>query len=220
LTVAQAENVLQRDGLELGVQTPEVSDLPVDTIIGQQPTPGEQLEQGQAVNVTISAGKEKSIVPPLVGLTSLADVETALADAKLQLGSVIEVDSAQPRGYVLRQNPAEGSSVDVGTSVNVEVSNGRSQVPSVVGETEGSARGILSSAGFEVAVIYQQSATVVSGTVLAQAPSAGTTAEKGTTVTLTVAIPVPEPTPTPTPTPTPEPTPTPTPTPEPTPDPT
>lgn len=81
LTIVQAENVLDREGLVLGVQTPEVSDLPVDTVIGQQPTPGEQLEEGQAVNITVSAGFEKTTVPPLTGLTSVADVETEIGRA-------------------------------------------------------------------------------------------------------------------------------------------
>lgn len=220
LTIAQAESVLDREGLVLGVQTPEVSELPVDTVIGQQPIPGEQLEQGQAVNITISAGAEKTVVPPLVGLTSTVDVETALADAKLQLGAVTPVDSSQPAGYVLSQNPPEGSSVDVGTIVNVEVSNGLQQVPSVVGQDEATARGILSAAGFDLSVIYEESPTVVPGTVLAQSPTAGTSADKGTIVTLTVAVSPPEPTPTPTPTPEPTPTPTPEPTPTPTPEPT
>ncbi|MEK9736469.1 MAG: Stk1 family PASTA domain-containing Ser/Thr kinase, partial [Candidatus Nanopelagicales bacterium] len=60
LTIKQATSVLDRAGLVLGSQTPEVSQKPVDTIIGQQPIAGEQLEEGQAVNVTVSAGKEKT----------------------------------------------------------------------------------------------------------------------------------------------------------------
>ena len=214
LTIKQAESVLQRNGLVLGSQTPEVSEKPVDTIIGQQPTPGEQLEQGQAVNITVSAGKEKTTVPPLVGLTSVADAETALGDAKLVLGNVTEQDGTQPKGYVLSQNPAEGQSVDVGTKVDIVVSSGKMAVPSVVGQPEEVARAALSAAGLGVNVVYQESNTVPQGVVLEQDPAAGSTAEKGAVVTLIVAI---EPEPTPTPTPTPEPTTAaPTPTPEPT----
>ena len=212
LTVAQAESVLERQGLVLGSQTPEVSGKPVDTIIGQQPTPGEQIEEGQAVNVTISAGKEKTTVPPLTGLTSVQDAETALADAKLVLGKVTEQDAAQPAGYVLAQSPLEGSSVDVGSKVDIVISTGRQPVPSVVGQTEEVARGALSSAGFQVNVVYEESATVPQGVVLEQDPPAGTTGDKGMVVTIVVAIAPPSPTPTPTPTPEP---PTPTPTPDP-----
>ena len=219
LTVAQAESVLERQGLVLGSQTPEVSEKPVDTIIGQQPTPGEQLEEGQAVNVTISAGKEKTTVPPLVGLTSVADAETALADAQLQLGRVTEQDGAQPAGYVLSQNPAEGTAADIGSKVDIVISTGRQVVPSVVGQTEQVARGALSNAGFQIKVNYKESETVRQGVVLEQDPAAGTTADKGTLVTIVVAIAKPTPSPTPTPDPTPTPTPTPPP-PDPTPTPT
>jgi len=205
LSVAQAQSVLERQGLVLGSQTPEVSGKPVDTIIGQQPTPGEQLEEGQAVNVTISAGKEKTTVPPLVGLTSVEDAETALADAKLALGKVTEQDAAQPAGYVLSQSPLEGSAVDVGSKIDIVVSTGRQAVPSVVGQTEEVARGALSAAGFQANVVYQESETVPQGVVLEQDPPAGTNAEKGAVVTLVVAIAPPSPSPTPEPTPTPEP---------------
>jgi len=198
LTVKQATSVLERTGLVLGSQTPEVSEKPVDTIIGQQPIAGEQLEEGQAVNVTISAGKEKTVVPPLTGLTSVADAETALADAKLVLGSVTEQDALEPAGYVLSSDPPEGSSVDVGSKINLIVSSGRQVVPSVVGQPEENARAALSNAGFDVYVVYQESSTVPQGVVLEQDPSAGTPAEKGTVVTIVVAV-APEPTPPPTP---------------------
>ena len=97
LTIKQAQSMLATSGLVLGSQTPEVSDKPADTITGQQPTAGEQLEKGQAVNVTVSAGKEKTTVPPLVGLTSRQDALTALSDAKLVLGRVTEQDGDQDR---------------------------------------------------------------------------------------------------------------------------
>lgn len=209
LTVEQATETLTQFELQLGAITPEVSDRPDGTIIAQQPAAGEMLEQGQAVNVTISAGREQAVVPQLLALPSIEAVRIALADANLQLGSITERNSNQPAGYVLGQDPPEGTLLDVGSSVDIEVSSGLSPVPSVVGVPEAQARSDLAQAGFEVQVVEQETATAAPGVVLAQSPQAGTELSRGSLVTITVSVAAPPP-PTPEPTFTPEPTPEPT----------
>lgn len=220
LTVEQAEETLQQFELELGAITPEVSDRPTGTIIAQQPSSGEMLEQGQAVNITISAGREQAVVPQLIALPSIEAVRIALADAGLQLGSITERNSNQPLGYVLGQEPPEGTLVDSGSSIDIEVSSGLSPVPNVVGAREAQARSDLAQAGFEVQVVEQETATVAGGVVLAQSPQAGVELARGSLVTITVSVSAPPPPPpTPEPTLTPEPTPDPTFEPEPPPEP-
>ena len=199
LTIEQATGALSDVDLRLGAQTPEVSDRPDGTIIAQQPAAGEQLETGQAVNVTVSSGVEQVVVPALVGLTSLDAVRTALEDANLTLGEVVQVDSDQPAGYVLSSDPAEGTSVDTGAPVGVTVSSGLVAVPKVKGSYEAQARADLAAAGFEVKVTYQEDNVTPAGMVLAQSPKAGTSAQRGAVVTITVAVrsgPAPEPSPT------------------------
>ena len=115
------------------------------------------------------------------------------------LGKVTEVDSDQPKGAITAQNPPAQSQVDAGSLVDVSVSNGKAKVPTVVGASEAQARSELINAGFEVNVTAQEDGTVPAGQVLAQSPKAGTSAVKGTLVTITVAKAPPAPTPTPTP---------------------
>lgn len=217
LTIEEAVDRLAELDLRLGAQTPEISDREPGTIIAQQPAPGESIETGQAVNVTISTGREQATVPQLLGLTSLEAVRTALGDANLQLGEVTEEDSNQPAGYVLAQDPAEGSQVPAGSSVAVVVSSGLVQVPDVTGASQAQALSDLTRAGFEVQVVEQQSEGDPPGTVLAQSPRPGTSLERGAVVTITVALapPAPEPEPEPEPVPEPEPEPVPVPEPEP-----
>lgn len=216
LTIEQASETLAEYELRIGAQTPEISERPEGTIIAQQPAAGEGIEQGQAVNVTVSTGREQSTVPQLVGLTSLDDVRIALSDFGLVLGAITEADSNQPGGYVLEQNPGEGTQVAAGSAVDIVVSSGLVEVPDVTGLTEAQARSDLAQAGFEVQVVEQESSISSPGQVLAQSPQPGTQLARGSLVTITVAIAAAEPTPTPTPTPTPEPTPTEVPVPEPT----
>jgi len=210
LTIEQAAETLAEYELRIGAQTPEISERPEGTIIAQQPAAGEGIEQGQAVNVTVSTGREQSTVPQLVGLTTLDDVRVALSDFGLVLGAITESDSNQPGGYVLEQNPGEGTQVAAGSSVDIVVSSGLVEVPNVTGATEAQARSDLAQAGFEVQVVEQESSISSPGQVLAQSPQPGTQLARGSLVTITVAIAAPVPTPIPTPTPTDVPVPAPT----------
>ena len=201
LTLEEATSSLAEFELRLGAQTPEISDRQPGTIIAQQPAPGESIEQGQAVNVTISTGREQATVPQLIGLTSLDAVRTALSDANLQLGDITEEDSNQPAGYVLAQEPAEGAQLAAGSAVGVVVSSGLIEVPDVRDVTVAQALSDLAQAGFEVQQVEQESTLEPAGIVLAQSPQPGTSLERGSVVTITISL-APEPTETPTPTPT------------------
>jgi beta-lactam-binding protein with PASTA domain/tRNA A-37 threonylcarbamoyl transferase component Bud32 len=201
LTLEEATAQLAEFELRLGAQTPEISEREPGTIIAQQPAAGESIEMGQAVNVTISTGREQATVPQLLGLTSLDAVRTALDDANLQLGEVTEEDSNQPAGYVLAQDPAEGAQLAAGSAVAVVVSSGLVEIPDVTGVSVAQARSDIAQAGFDIQVIEQESGLENPGIVLAQSPQPGTSLERGSVVTITVSI-APEPTAEPTPEPT------------------
>ena len=197
-TVEEATTALTTVGLILGQQTPQADDnAPKGTIIGQDPVSGEQMEAGQAVNVTISAGKDQTSVPDLIDLASAEDARLALVDARLVLGKVTPKDSDKPEGTIIAQDPKANTAVDIGTLVSITVSSGKVPVPNVVGSTATQAKNDLMNAGFKVEVVEQENGAVAVGTVLAQTPKADTVTLKGTTVTITVSkLPIVAPTPT------------------------
>jgi serine/threonine-protein kinase len=199
LTVEQAAGSLEEFGLRLGAQTPEVSERPEGRIIAQQPAAGETLEQGQAVNVTISSGLERATVPQLIGLTSIDAVRTALEDAGLELGNIRKVDSPQPAEYVLAQDPPEGIQVTAGSRVAITISTGLLSVPDLVGASEAQAKTDLVQLGFVPEVLYQESMDATAGTVIAQSPQPGAGLDRGATVVITVSTAPPPPTPEPEP---------------------
>jgi len=195
LTVSQAQIELEKAGLALGDQTVQPSeDRPKDTIISQDPPRGELIPKGTAVSVVVSGGKDQTTVPQLVGLTTTDAARQALVDAGLQLGTVTPVNSDQPQGVVVSQSVPFQETVDAGTIVDIEVSNGKAKVPNVVGLSEAQARSDLANAGFDVNVVQQESDAASPGTVLAQSPKGGTTAVRGSLVTITVAKAPPPPT--------------------------
>jgi serine/threonine-protein kinase len=217
LTVEEATLALTEAGLLVGTQTPQADDnAPKGTIIGQDPAAGELIELGQAVNLIVSAGKDQTGVPDLVGLTSSEDARLALTEARLVLGKVTPEDSDKPEGTVIEQDPPANTSVDIGTLVSITVSSGKVPVPNVVGATQTDAKNTLLNAGFLVEVVFEDNGAVAENTVIAQNPIADTVALKGTTVVIKVSrlpiviAPTPTQAPAPPPTPTPSPTPTPT----------
>jgi serine/threonine-protein kinase len=217
-TVDEATTSLTNVGLILGEETPQAdNNVPKGTIIGQDPAAGELLEVGQAVNIIVSAGKDQTSVPSLVGLTSKDAAKSALEAAQLVLGRVTPEESDKPEGTVLEQDIEANTKVDIGTLVSITISNGKTPIPNVVGKSEKAAKNALLNAGFKVDVITVEDGSVAEGTVIDQTPAAKELAVEGTIITITVAktpapiecddgstVPWDEKCPEPTPTPTPE----------------
>ncbi|CAB4332174.1 unannotated protein [freshwater metagenome] len=188
-TISEAQKLLTDSNLALGTQTPRAdNNAPKGTIIQQDPVAGEGLEENQAVNVVVSNGKEQTTVPDLIDLANKSDADLALKDAQLILGKVTVEDSDKTEGTVLKQSIEPNSSVDVGSRVDIVISSGKIVVPNVTGKTKTQAKNDLINAGFKVDVITEETSKAAVGTVLAQTPSSGELAVKGTTITITVAV--------------------------------
>ena len=62
-----------------------------------------------------------------------------------------------------------------------------SEVPNVIGKSEGSAQTTLDNAGFRVSTEYQSSDSVKQGNVISQTPDGGSSLEPGKTVHLVIS---------------------------------
>ena len=124
------------------------------------------------------------------GVTDLLeeDAVNALEQANLT-PRIVRVFSQEPVGVVIAQNPTAGTEVLTGTQVRLNVSKGVEEVdtPSVVGQPVEQAQQALTDAGFKVQVTEQPSDDVPEGQVVAQAPLAGVSVAKGSTVRLVVS---------------------------------
>jgi serine/threonine-protein kinase len=91
---------------------------------------------------------------------------------------------------LLEHGPAPGSKVEKGVSVTLTVSSGPSDVVvrDVTGLDAATARAQLADAGFDVSVVDQPTSDPdQDGVVVDQSPESGSSATKGSTVTITVA---------------------------------
>ena len=178
---------IEEAGLEAEVEEQPSTEVEEGIVIEQSPKEGTQVTKGSTVTITVSSGPREVEVPELVGLT-YEEALDALNEVNLEPRRV-EVFSQKPPGQVVNQDPKQGEQVDEGTEVEVRVSKGVRQVevPSVLGQSESSARTELEDAGFEVAVTQAPSDDTDEGLVSSQSPSAGTEAGQGSTVSITIS---------------------------------
>jgi serine/threonine-protein kinase len=122
-TPAQAKSVLLGAGLRLGTQNRDYNgDVAEGVIYFQNPSGGENVEPGTAVDVTVSRGPEQVEVPEVYGL-SVAAAQTALSNAGLN-STPIEVEGDEPAGTALATDPGVGAMLDPGSTVSLYYSAG------------------------------------------------------------------------------------------------
>ncbi|HEX5018777.1 MAG TPA: Stk1 family PASTA domain-containing Ser/Thr kinase [Actinomycetes bacterium] len=191
LKPAQAE--LEDAGFEVEVET-QTSDEPENQVLTQDPAGNTEAEEGSTVNLVVSAGPEQVEVPEVEGLTEDAAID-AIESAGLNYAGSNDVPSDQPAGIVVGSDPDQGRTVDAGTDVTLDVSNGEVQIPNVVGDSQEEATTKLETAGFNVEPVFEETDSAAAGTVIDQSQTGF--ARLGTTIVITVAEAPPEPSPTP-----------------------
>ncbi|HEV3152857.1 MAG TPA: Stk1 family PASTA domain-containing Ser/Thr kinase [Candidatus Baltobacteraceae bacterium] len=164
------------------------------TVLSQSPGPGSTVREGSAVTLIVSNGPEPIKMPNLVGLTT--DKANAIA-ARDGFTINISEKSAManiPPNVIASQDVTPGTSVpaDHSVTVNVVVSTGGglAQIPNVLNADYATAQQQLQSAGFQVNTEYMiKLSSADNGTIVDESPSAGTMAEKGTSVKITLSVP-------------------------------
>ena len=182
----EAVSRLTADGLKPNVV--EVNSLrPVGTVLATAPQPGTEVIEGTAVRVNVSKGPRPIAVPSVIGMP-FESAESTLQGAGFAVASD-EVESDEPAGVVVGQDPEAGSQQAKGSVITLQVSSGpqTSQVPDVSSLTESDATAQLQASGFEVQVVEEiVDDSDLDGKVLSQDPEGGTEAEQGTTVVIVV----------------------------------
>jgi serine/threonine-protein kinase len=194
MTQEEAEAAIVEAGLTVGDVTPdEDSDEEPGTVTATAPASGEQVPPGTAVNLTVARAPEQVAVPSVVG-RSLEDAQEAIEDAGLVLGNVESRESDRPQNEVLETDPAGGTEVDPGSTVNVAISAGQAtvEVPDVTGQQQGAAEATLRQQGFTVIAQPEATCDEDQGVVFAQNPEGGTDVSPGANVVIRVAEPPPE----------------------------
>jgi serine/threonine-protein kinase len=189
-TQSEAKAALDLLGLTFIVLEKRYSeDIPEGSIIESNPAAGKRVEQGGNIDLIVSKGPERYLIPQLVGLKPTA-AKNLIGKFPISIQPIVEEFSAQiPKGYVIGSNPAAGEKVKRNSRVIIIVSKGIEQVAvtSYVGKSAEQALNELTEAGFDVNTKYDFSETRLLGEVISQSPEGGKSADLGSKVELIVS---------------------------------
>ncbi len=183
LTWEEGEFVLTDEELVADRYSETSDTIPAGLIIRTDPEAGINVGKGQVIKVYVSTGKTAVAIPRLDGLT-LEAAQAALAERGFIEGSITMEDSATIRAnVVISTTPAGGTSGVEGDVVDLVVSTGLVQVPSVVGSAASQAGSTLTRLLLSVTVVANDGCT--GGSVVAQSLSPGAHPQKSN-ITITV----------------------------------
>jgi eukaryotic-like serine/threonine-protein kinase len=134
---AQAEQELTAVGLVLGAtteeETPDAAN--VGKIIRTDPEPGERVAGGTEVDIVVGTEQTSVEVPDLEG-DSVDDAVRALQALGLTVNSTAEeVEAGGDEGTVAGTRPAAGTTVEPGTEITLQLSNGEgAEMPDLIGK--------------------------------------------------------------------------------------
>ncbi|GIJ21367.1 Stk1 family PASTA domain-containing Ser/Thr kinase [Micromonospora lutea] len=157
---ALAEADLLSAQLEVVKGTARYDDsLPEGVVVATKPEAGKEVKPGDEITVILSKGRAPITVPNLVG-KNLNDARNQIAQLGLVLVEPTRKQSDKPRDEVIGQSPADGSGVERGAQIRLEVSEGPPlvTVPRVVDLPCQQAKQVLESQGFPVAVQFNPNA--------------------------------------------------------------
>ena len=192
----EAIQLLNLKGLQLKIlpQKRFHDKIPAEKIVAQQPSAGTKIKEGRSIEVYLSLGPEKVIVPDLIGQTTRVAGMT-LGQYQLQPGRIMYVAApgAQPDA-VIAQYPLPGTQVTNVRAVNLlsnSISAPSSEVyvmPDLIGRNALAVSEFLKTAGFRVGASQPiDYPGIIPGTVVKQAPPAGYKISKDTVINLYVS---------------------------------
>lgn len=211
--LALARQILEDGHLRVNVAETYDANVPAGQVVSQDPDFGKTVKSDRLVTIYVSKGGEAMDMPDLAGLAKSAAIER-LQKLGLNLGSVYEKDSSSEPGIVLSHDPATGTKITRGQTIDLIVSRGEperkveevkvrrevTRVPNVENSSLGAAEDSIAGRGLYVGSVTYQDSSQAEGTVITQYPSPDAEVDVGSTVDLVIARrPEPQPEPEPEP---------------------
>ena len=189
MSVGQATEAVAAVGLTAATRDEFSNDVPATALVGTDPGAGERVPRGDTVDLLVSVGRP--VVPEIGADRTVEAVSQMLTEFSLEpmAGQTTHSDSV-PVGEVVALEPSSGTTVDVGTPVEMLTSAGPAPVavPEVVGLEEDQARAALEGAGLAVSQVRRVfDAEVDGGIAVGTDPDPGSDVARGDGVTLVVS---------------------------------
>jgi eukaryotic-like serine/threonine-protein kinase len=192
-TMKEAREILQSKKLFPAQNSVELHPLfEKGQIISQNPSAGSKVKLYKTVEVVVSAGREKVIVPDITGRT-LENINPALQETGLYKGKTSHVHTpAYAAGKIISQSPPPGEEVAVDSKLSLLVSQGalepRFLMPDLLGKRASIIIEQLKERGFRIGDIRRSYYPGLDGGIIInQNPQPGNRIQKRNVITLEVS---------------------------------
>ena len=177
-------------GLEPAVTYDEYPLVKENLVADQSVAPGQKVEKGSFVTITVSRSVYETNIPTVTGVP-LSEAQEILTNAGLVVSEIETQPSEAANMIVIQQLPDAGTNAHKGDSVKLIVSGGIVVMPSLQGMTREQAEQTIIAYGLTLAGVYEE---VVSdpaqiGVVTSQAPAMYSEILPGAAVTFTIGKP-------------------------------
>ena len=206
MTIDEASAALKAANLTAKAKYAESTLYEKDRIDSQEPAAGSIIEENSVLTLVVSSGKVPgaendtiasedapvggAAVPDVVG-KSEAEARVAIETEGFVFAMAEQPSDSVEKGKVISQTPLGATNAPLGSSVQVYISAGKNveevQVPDVTGKDEATARALLVEAGLTCNGVEENNDTVPKGNIISQSVAAGTTVEKGSSVSVKIS---------------------------------
>ena len=183
-----ARRLLDRAGFRTAIESVASESVAAHRVMKQSPAPNDALAPGTLVTLTVSAGPPKI---PLIDVRQYSsdDAQRYLKTAKL-VPRISSIYDASPKGTVLSQKPAAGTSVPIHSSVALVVSLGMRPVeaPDLVSLSLADARAAAAARHLKLAIGERDpSDSIPADVVTSQSPQGGSQIERDGTIDVVIS---------------------------------
>lgn len=188
----EAIKLLQEKKLNgLVVEATNNSDVEPGKVVKQDPEQNTEVKEGTTVNLVISVGKDKAIVPNLSNV-DYDKVEDLLKKSNLLLGKVErEFSDTVEENKVIRQSVELGKEVDADTKIDIVISRGKEdkkvEVPDLMGKTEAEAVKLLYDNKLKSGKVEKKENEAPKGTVIWQSYGKGVKVNENTEIDIVIS---------------------------------
>lgn len=180
-------------GLTPEIEYQESADYEQGIVMKASVEPGEMIEEGTNVVLTVSAGSEGVEVPDVVGMSE-AEGTAELGKKGFPINKTEDYDEYIQAGNIITQSPKAGEKAPNGAAVTITISLGKDtekvRVPDLMGRSEEEAMAVLVEAGLQLGAVSEvnNENTDLTGLVCYQSYSVGSYVEAGTKVDISISL--------------------------------
>ncbi|SDH56556.1 Stk1 family PASTA domain-containing Ser/Thr kinase [Agrococcus jejuensis] len=185
MTQEEASAAIEEAGLTASVRTVVDEESNAGDALRTDPPEGTTVSPNSPVTLFISSGPPPFALVNVQGNTVIQATQTLEGDGLVVAESIVTRDNATlPEGTVLGTEPAAGTNVSQGDSIQLIVSSGQVEIPDVVGQPIAQAIAAMQApeVGYQVRQMFVTSC--MGGTVVQQSLTPGSQPQGGT-ITLT-----------------------------------